>query len=118
MEYIVYLTTNIVNNKIYVGVHKTENSNIFDGYFGNGLSLKDQYYLNHPKEPFHYAVKKYGFKNFKREVIKSFKTIEEALALEEEIVNEEFIKREDTYKPEKVVLTGDYHQYSLEGNYI
>jgi len=41
MEYIIYLTKNIVNNKIYVGVHKTEDSNVFDGYYGNGLSLRD-----------------------------------------------------------------------------
>ena len=31
MEYIVYLTTNIINNKIYVGVHGTTDSTIFDG---------------------------------------------------------------------------------------
>ena len=42
MEYIVYLTNNIINNKIYVGVHKTEDSNIFDGYYGNGLIINIQ----------------------------------------------------------------------------
>ncbi len=33
MNYIVYKTTCLVNNKIYVGVHRTEDPNIFDGYF-------------------------------------------------------------------------------------
>ena len=56
MKYIVYLTTNLVNRKIYVGVHKTENPEIFDGYLGNGLTIYDQSKLRHPKEPFHYAV--------------------------------------------------------------
>ena len=32
LKFIVYCTTNIVNNKIYIGVHKTENPDIFDGY--------------------------------------------------------------------------------------
>ncbi|MGN0966101.1 MAG: hypothetical protein ACI4OP_00695 [Candidatus Coprovivens sp.] len=41
MKYIVYLTENIVNNKIYVGVHKTENPDIFDGYYGEGVSISD-----------------------------------------------------------------------------
>ena len=33
MKYIVYKTTNLINNKIYVGVHRT-NPDIFDGYKG------------------------------------------------------------------------------------
>ena len=36
MEYIVYLTINTKNKKIYVGVHGIS-SNIFDGYIGNGI---------------------------------------------------------------------------------
>ena len=30
MKYIVYQTINIKNNKIYIGVHKTENPDVFD----------------------------------------------------------------------------------------
>ena len=37
MKYIVYITTNLVNKKIYIGVHKTENPEIFDGYLGDGV---------------------------------------------------------------------------------
>lgn len=35
-KFIVYLTVNTQNNKIYIGVHKT-NPNIFDYYYGNGI---------------------------------------------------------------------------------
>lgn len=123
MKYIVYLTKNVVNNKIYVGVHKTENPYIFDGYLGNGVSIKDQSKLKHPKEPFHYALKKYGLKNFKRSTIKVFDTLEEALKLEKYIVDEDFIKRIDTYN---VAIGGSappihtviVYQFDLQGNLI
>ena len=36
MKYIVYQTINVVNNKVYIGVHKTETPYIFDGYLGCG----------------------------------------------------------------------------------
>ena len=32
MKYIVYKTTCLVNNKIYIGVHQTYNPDIFDGF--------------------------------------------------------------------------------------
>lgn len=34
MKYIVYCTTNLINNKIYVGVHQTSDPTHFDGYIG------------------------------------------------------------------------------------
>lgn len=124
MKYIVYLTTNIVNNKIYVGVYQTENPDVFDGYIGCGINKRNQTtYIKHPKTPFHYAVKKYGYDSFKRSTIKIFDTIEEALKLETEIVNEEFIKRVDTYN---TIIGGGLppnlskviYQYSLDGKYL
>lgn len=35
-KWIVYCTTCIVNNKIYIGVHKTKTPDVFDGYIGGG----------------------------------------------------------------------------------
>ncbi len=105
MKYIVYQTTNLVNNKIYIGVHRTVNPDIFDGYYGCGCSLSKHYYVEHPKTPFQFALRKYGFKNFKRTIIKAFETLEEALKLEEELVDINFIKRKDTYN---IALGGGY----------
>ena len=82
MFYTVYKITNIVNGKIYVGLHVTKD--LDDDYLGSGKQIQA-------------AVKKYGRKNFKREYIKICKTPEEMYALEANIVNEEFVKRTDTY---------------------
>lgn len=82
--YIIYKTTNIINNKIYIGIHKTENKN--DTYLGSGLFLKK-------------AIKKYGKENFTREILFEFTNDEEQLAWdkEREIVNKDFVLRKDTY---------------------
>lgn len=40
MKYIVYQTTSKINNKIYIGVHKTEDPDTFDGYLGNGVYIQ------------------------------------------------------------------------------
>lgn len=79
---IVYKTTNLINNKIYIGVHSTDN--LDDGYIGSG-----RYFLK--------AVNKHGYSNFKKEIIQDFKFLTDALNLEKYIVNEDFIKREDNY---------------------
>ena len=44
MKYIVYLTKNLKscingNYRIYIGVHKTEDPSIFDGYLGDGCYI-------------------------------------------------------------------------------
>lgn len=124
MKYIVYLTTNTVNNKIYIGVHGTNNPNIFDGYIGNSINIfESNPELKHPKLPFHKAVKKYGYSAFRRTTLKVFDTIQDALDLEAWLVTDDFINREDTYniikggglppRFDKIV-----YQYNLQGEFI
>ena len=121
-EYIVYMTINLVNNKIYIGVHKTENPNIFDGYIGCNVKINSPSTYMNPSTPFQYAVKKYGVKNFKRYTIKSNLTRQEALELEAILVDKEFISREDTYN---VALGGNIgkvckkiFQFDFKGNLL
>ena len=123
MKYIVYQTTCKVNNKIYIGVHGTEQDG-FDGYIGNGVSIyRPATYLN-PKTPFQCAVKKYGVKNFIRTTIKEFDNEKDAYKLEELLVNSDFLKREDVYNlalggrlPDCANPRRKVYMYDLEGNY-
>lgn len=122
MEYIVYETINLINNKIYIGVHKTRDSKIFDGYIGCGVSINNPSMYMNPKTPFQYAVRKYGIKNFKRTILQVFNTLEEALQLEKQLVNADFIKREDTYNISLGGNMGNYYfpinQFDKNGNLI
>lgn len=125
MKYIVYLTTNslsVVNgiNRIYVGVHETENPEIFDGYIGCGVYVHQPSTYMYPKTPFQFAVKKYGVSAFKRSILYIFETEDEAYAKEAEIVNESFIKQSHVYN---ACLGGKFYkmykplyQFDLEGN--
>ena len=119
---IVYLTVNIKNFKIYVGVHDVEDPFTFDHYYGDGISKKNGI-PKHPKTPFARAIKKYGFDSFIRFTLKVCDTRKQALDIEELIVNEEFINRPDTYN---VALGGgnppikyrEIYQYNFDGNFI
>jgi group I intron endonuclease len=82
MFYTVYKTTNKINGKIYVGSHKT--NNLHDSYLGSGKHLLR-------------AISKYGEENFTRELLFVFDNPEDMFAKENEIVNEDFVKRSDTY---------------------
>lgn len=123
MVWIVYKTTCLVNNKIYVGVHKTKDASIDDGYIGNGISPRHRTSILHPKFPFHYAVQKYGIENFIRETLAEFDNEEDAYLMEASIVTAEFVNRDDTYNftlgggrshPTK----GKIYQFDLDGNLI
>jgi len=80
--YILYQTTNLVNQKIYVGKHVTKNLN--DGYLGSGKLLKK-------------AIGRYGIENFCRIILQECSSFEELNKAEAEVVTEEFIGRKDTY---------------------
>lgn len=97
MKYIVYKTTNVLNGYIYIGVHKTLNPESFDGYLGCGVRVNKPTTYEKAKTCFQLAVKQFGCKNFKREVIAIFDTAEEAYELEGIIVNENFLARSDVY---------------------
>lgn len=123
MKYIVYQTINLINNKIYIGVHQTSNPDIFDGYLGCGVSLDEPSIYMNPKTPFQYAVKKYGIKSFTRTVLKVFDNADDAYKLEAELVDVDFIKRKDTYNIALGGNKGNYsktyiYKYSLNGNLL
>ena len=121
MKYIVYCTTCLVNGKVYIGVHKTEDPNKFDRYIGNGLEVG--WTINNPVTAFQRAIKKYGYSKFKRSTLYVFDNEEDAYNKEAEIVNIDFIKRKDNYN---TALGGRHpgtkyktiYQYDLQGNYI
>lgn len=123
MKYIVYLTTNKVNNKIYVGVHETENPEKFDSYLGDGVFTNSPKTYNCKKTAFHCAVAKYGPGNFHRQTLRVFDTRKEALLMEAEIVNADFIARTDVYNIAlgggmPPILNKHIFQYSLKGSFI
>lgn len=122
MKYIVYQTTNLINNKIYIGQHKTKDPNVFDQYLGCGIKINMPSSYENPSSPLQYAVKKYGVKNFKRTTLAIFDTLEEALKLEAELVTYEFLKRPDTYNAQLGGKTGykylPINQFDLKGNFI
>ena len=120
---IVYLTINLKNWHIYIGVHDTEEPTRWDFYLGDGVFANKPSTIAHPKEPFHYAVKKYGFESFRRITLAVFDTREEALWLEGILVNERFLKRDDVYNitlggGAPPILTKAVYQYDENGNFI
>jgi len=80
--YTVYKITNTLNGKIYVGMHQTKDLN--DRYYGSGSLIKR-------------AIEKYGIDNFTKEYLAIFNNKGEMIDFEMELINEEFVKRSDTY---------------------
>lgn len=123
MKYIVYLTKNIINSHIYIGVHKTEDPDVWDYYLGDGCYANKPSSYNHCNVPFAAAVHKYGPKNFRRTTLKIFNTLDEALRLEAILVDEHFIRRKDTYNITlgggvPPVLNKKVFQYDLNGVFV
>ncbi len=94
MYHITYKITNLIDNKEYIGKHSTKDLN--DGYFGSSKTLKQD-------------VKKLGKSNFKFQILKYHQNYTDALNHEAQLVNEDYIKREDTYN--KTIGGGGNSQY-------
>lgn len=123
MKYIVYITINLCNGKFYIGVHRT-NPNTFDGYIGCGIYRASQATKDYT---LHKAVRKYGYENFKRTIIKIFPDNEEgrkqAFELEAILVNETLLKSKSTYNTalggrETENLMKTVYMFDLNGNYL
>lgn len=94
MYHLVYLIKNLKNNKIYVGKHSTYNPE--DSYFSSSVIV-------------HNAIKRYGKQNFKKTILYYCLTEKDAYDIEASIVNESFVKRNDTYN----IQLGGYGTSSL-----
>jgi hypothetical protein len=73
---------NKINHKIYIGKHQTLDPD--DDYLGSGKLLNE-------------ALQKYGKENFVKEVLFIFDNEVDMNAKEAELVNEEFLARNDVY---------------------
>jgi len=82
MHYLIYKITNKLNNKFYVGAHKTHDKN--DEYFGSGKILSR-------------SVEKHGKEKFHKEILHECQTEDDMWVMEANIVDDEFIARPDTY---------------------
>ena len=71
MFYIIYKTTNKINNKFYIGKHITNDLN--DGYLGSGTLLKR-------------AIQKHGRQNFTKEILYVFDNEDDMNKKEKELV--------------------------------
>lgn len=82
MFYYLYEIKNLLNDKIYIGVHQT--TDMADGYMGSGRVIQT-------------AIKKYGIENFSKTILEMFSDAESMYAKEKEIVTDDFLNRENVY---------------------
>lgn len=82
MYYFIYKTTNKINGKYYIGMHKTDD--LEDGYLGSGTYFKR-------------ALEKYGRENFKREILENCNSDEEMHLAEARYITEDVINDKNSY---------------------
>lgn len=82
MFHYVYQITNLIDGKIYIGKHSTED--LEDGYMGSGSLLVR-------------AIKKHGLENFRKVILETFQSSDEAFSRERELVSAAFVLNKQTY---------------------
>lgn len=102
---IIYCTTNLINGRKYIGLDSRNNSK----YLGSGKAFK-------------IALKKYGKKNFRKDILTHCKTLPELLKMEKF-----YIKRLNAVESNRFyniaegggpMLTKKISQYDLNGNFL
>jgi len=89
----VYRITNLKNNKEYIGVRSHANPEE-DAYMGSSKILENLYRLE-------------GINNFKKEILKTFKTRRQAQNYESSLLTEEFCNSPNTYN---IINTGKFRE--------
>jgi hypothetical protein len=97
--YTIYKITNLINQKFYIGAHKTDN--LQDDYMGSGKLIKK-------------AIARYGSKNFKKEYIYFFRTLGEMYHHESKLIQE----LNPAYNISMGVLDGWSHVNATRKNYL
>lgn len=121
MKYIVYLTTNLKSringvNRIYVGVHSTQDPGVFDKYLGDGVYTDQPASFMYPKTPFQCAVKKYGVESFIRSVLYICDTLEEAMVKMSTLLTKDFIDQSHVYNVHSDgSIDAPIYQYNMDG---
>lgn len=82
MYYFIYKTTNKINGKYYIGMHKT--NVLEDGYLGSG-------------KYFRRALEKYGKENFEREILEYCNSDEEMYLAEARYITEDVVNDKSSY---------------------
>ena len=97
MYHTIYLTTNTINQKKYIGKHSTDD--LDDGYLGSGKALK-------------MAIRKYGRESFIKQILFVFDTQEDMDKKEAELIGEEVAKNTHYYNMSPGGEGGDVLKYS------
>lgn len=118
MKYIVFITTNLKTGQIFIGVHPTTNPEVFDGYLGSGVNSNKPCTYKYPKTPFQCAVKKYGVSLFKRYVLFTCDTLNEAINKKSLILTEDFCNQPHVYNTLETDDLSKIFQFDKSGNLI